>query len=213
MHTSKRVTVQEVTNVGFLADNLTNSKIYAGKKYLYIQYIVECLENPFSFIHLFIAFVAKDFSVFISSVFQTDKQNRATCDLTVRWLSNAKFHILADLPECSWSSCWKCGPWLRCRRRPGWGWTPPPLRLVTEQPRCGCGSQGFSATGLHGWRHTAHLDCCIPLLGSTAPVAPHDSTSRTVEWELVRREIFKIAPSLNYTCTIFYTGQTFPVFG
>lgn len=35
------------------------------KKYLYIQYIVGCLENPFSFIRLFIAFVAKDFRVFI----------------------------------------------------------------------------------------------------------------------------------------------------
>lgn len=96
-------------------------------------------------------------------------QNRQTL---VCWL-DAKFEMLADLPECSWSSCWKCGPWLQCRSWPGWGWTPPLLRLVTEQPRCDCGSLGFSAMGLRGWRHTAHLHGCIALLGSTAPVAPH----------------------------------------
>lgn len=111
--------------------------------------------------------------------------------------------MLADLPERSWSSCWKCGPWLRCRSWPGWGWTPPPLRLATEQPRWGCGSPGFSAMGLRGWCHTAHLDGCIALLGSTAPVAPHNSTSKQCSENLCVA-VFKTAPTSDYKCTIFY---------
>lgn len=77
---------------------------------------------------------------------------------------------LSDPPQCSWSSCWNRGPWLRCHSWSDSEWTPPRLKLVIAQPRHDCGCQGFDATGPLAWRHIARPCRCSPLLGSTAPV-------------------------------------------
>lgn len=87
---------------------------------------------------------------------------------------------LSDLPECSWSSCWNCGPWRHCHSWSDWEWTPPLQKLVTVQPCCDCGFQGFDAVGLLGWHHITHLCCCSPLPGSTAPVVGH---IQHIAWE------------------------------